>query len=809
MQSQIEKFKKALREEALKERQQWEQALTEIDHSFNPRDIKPKDTCLIIEKINAAGLSALANALKTNSTLLELKIAEFHLMSPEAKKTIRDALKENYTITAFNHSLNTSWDALRANIDRILKNESFVKVERDEQIDAYLLRNQQLTNCLKPLIDALAAGEWLTDGAVIDPCLKTLEALLPKLHQLTSQSYPQQAYYLLTYFKGRAQAIDESPLKKFCSLLNLAPFLHPPFQAGIRQLMLQLLFSGALSFVFETQNLISEEQLLILSLLEDSLDKLEHKPFAEIALFKILHPEQKFTLGAREAFAMQTVLLPEKEIRELLSDIRLRDTVAFATRQKIWNLLEAPRGWAGLLETACTVPEFIKAIKAKYPQVQSVTAIAHCFWAHKNQRPLTLPLTHAPQPQLEVLPDFNTTPKLEDLTSELKQSLAAALSDRSKGMEEAEAVEVNPPQPYLFKPSSTQAYTLFASKSNAEPLTDHELVDNRFSTSLGVVHAYSYNLLTRKCMTFRPAQTGGELNVRLNCPLSWIMNSKLQDINQELLKYGVRLRKAANPKLFVKEELELVDCATQLRAQGLPIDKLYLETEEEYTKRLSSLGALIGQKMQAATLKQEVVFFALQELHHDDSSVDTLMDAIHLHFNSGTAGIHYQKIAGSSCFPAIVYNKNLLEPVSDLRVNEFIAEFTGLIRGTGGQGSVRQLSVCAFKKKNQDEVFLAASYHADYATINQNKNEHLMLDIAQLAQKYCVIMGGDFNKKIENPSAFELLEGGLSNENLQVRMKSTPPGLQLNDTIDAVFVPYSLDNDNLYENALEKDLYTF
>ncbi|HIF0233143.1 TPA: hypothetical protein ACXYK5_003090 [Legionella pneumophila] len=338
----------------------------------------------------------------------------------------------------------------------------------------------------------------------------------------------------------------------------------------------------------------------------------------------------------------------------------------------------------------------------------------------------------------------------------------------------------------------TVSPALLPSNNKEEPLTDHELVDNLFSTSLGVVHAYSYNLLTRKCMTFRPAQTGGELNVRLNCPLSWIMNSKLQDINQELLTYGVRLRKAANPKLFVKEELELVDCATQLRAQALPIDKLYLETEEEYTKRLSSLGALIGQKMQAATLKQEVVFFALQELHHDDSSVDTLMNAIHLHFNSGTAGIHYQKIAGSSCFPAVVYNKNILEPVSDASVDAFTTEFTALIRGNGGTGSVRQLSVGAFKMQDHSDVFLVASFHADYATINQNKNEHLLVELAELAQKYSVILGGDFNKKIENQSAFEGLEGALSDENIQVRMKSTPPGLQLNDTLDAVFVPYTL-----------------
>ncbi len=338
----------------------------------------------------------------------------------------------------------------------------------------------------------------------------------------------------------------------------------------------------------------------------------------------------------------------------------------------------------------------------------------------------------------------------------------------------------------------TVSPTSLPSNNTKESLTDHELVDNSFSTSIGVVHAYSYNLLTRKCMTFRPAQTGGELNVRLNCPLSWIMNSKLQDINQELLQYGVRLRKAANPKLFVKEELELVDCATQLRAHVLPIDKLYLETEEEYSKRLSSLGALIGQKMQAATLKQEMVFFALQELHHDDSSVDTLMNAIQLHFNSGTAGIHYQKIVGSSCFPAVVYNKNILEPVSNARVDAFTTEFTALIRGNGGTGSVRQLRVGAFKMQKHDEVFLVASFHADYATINRNKNEHLLVELAELAQKYSVILGGDFNKKIESQSTFEGLEGTLSNESIQVRMKSTPPGLQLNDTLDAVFVPYTL-----------------
>lgn len=341
------------------------------------------------------------------------------------------------------------------------------------------------------------------------------------------------------------------------------------------------------------------------------------------------------------------------------------------------------------------------------------------------------------------------------------------------------------------------------SMNSNDQLSDHELVDNIFSTSFGVIHAYSYNLLTRQSITFGQTNPQNTISVRLNCPLSWIVNSqKLNNVNIELFKYGVRLRKIFNQKLLGKEELELIDISTQQPSKILPVTQIFLETESEFIKRLSLLGEFIGKKMQTDTSNNEIVIFSIQELHNNDLSIPTLIDAINLHFKDGTAGIHYKKVEGSVCFTAILYNKCVLKPVYDKRIDEFTSEFSSLIRGNKDKTPVRHLCVCAFNKINNDEVFLAASFHADYVTMNQSNKEKILFEISNLVQEYGVILGGDFNKKTDDYSTLYFIEKELSNENINVKMKSTPPGLQLSDTIDAVFLPYSLANNKSNKNVM-------
>ncbi|MBN9229213.1 MAG: hypothetical protein J0I93_00055 [Legionella sp.] len=356
--------------------------------------------------IESAGISVLADILKNNTGLTEILIYENNKINDTDMKVLMEALKDNYTL-------------LNLGRDEKTNHSQYHKV-----IGRFLHRNKLIADCLKPLTDSLISGDLLTDAKVIEDCLQALSKILPRLHKLPENSYPQEAYRVLTYLKQQSAPSDKDGLKVLPYLSH--PFKHRPFQMLVDQKLVMLLVTGTLSDDLQEYNVAREERLLTLGLLHDSLHKLEMKTFATMALFNLLHPDQVYTMQAHEVFDTRTVLLSEHELRQLVQS-------ALATPSKkgetvlLEQLLNAPRDLVGLLTAACSSPAFLNTLKIKYPQAQAVTTIAHCLWANHNQSPLTLAIPNEPQWQPDAGVALELELTIEHFITELKASLASAL----------------------------------------------------------------------------------------------------------------------------------------------------------------------------------------------------------------------------------------------------------------------------------------------------------------------------------------------------------------------------------------------
>lgn len=332
--------------------------------------------------------------------------------------------------------------------------------------------------------------------------------------------------------------------------------------------------------------------------------------------------------------------------------------------------------------------------------------------------------------------------------------------------------------------------------------SDHELLDIVAATNIGLVRAFSLNLLTRQCLVFRQSNEKNDVTVRINCPISWFRNSKNQEkLLMELKKENMTLREVVSiPGVTSgKRQLELIDLKTNKASTRLPnFQDFYLETKEEYYKRISHVGMLMGKKIQEATKSGEKVIFSVQELQSDDYSMLAFMFGVNSNENNHLKIICKRPKEETSYMNALLYDDRQFMPLDNFsvygdRIKKFEKDFASMVRGEGNNvGDVANLFTVVFEDIHDQKILCAVSVHGDFLMMNQDIHEYDLFDkISDIAQKYGIIIAGDFNKKIKNEFEFKFFNNKLSSKERDIKsmLKSTEKGLQLHDTLDAIFVP--------------------
>jgi hypothetical protein len=331
--------------------------------------------------------------------------------------------------------------------------------------------------------------------------------------------------------------------------------------------------------------------------------------------------------------------------------------------------------------------------------------------------------------------------------------------------------------------------------------SDHYIIDTLVASNIGPIHAYSLNLLTRQAITFRQSNDSQHVNVRLNCPLSWFLdNPQMCKIQEKLQEEGKELRLICNDKKFPfeKKQLELVDISSKRMAKHLPKStRIYLETEEEFIKRMYSLGDLIANIMMESARNKEIIIFAIQELTTDKLGYDSFMAGVHSNNRENISCARDVK-AITPYVPALLYDNDQLEYLNeeisfnwDKNFNDFEKDLVSIIRGNSNSTFIGQLFVGYFRSLSCDTIISAVIYHGDFSMINQESHETLplMTKIANLCQDYSMVIAGDFNRKIDHQDDMQLLGAINDTKNIYTAFHSTEPGLQLHDTLDAIFAP--------------------
>lgn len=331
--------------------------------------------------------------------------------------------------------------------------------------------------------------------------------------------------------------------------------------------------------------------------------------------------------------------------------------------------------------------------------------------------------------------------------------------------------------------------------------SDHNFLDTLVDTNIGKLHIYSLNLLTRQCINFRQTNIYDAVNARLNFPISWFHGTKnealvLAKLQQEGKTMRFIEKTMSHP--FEKQQLELIDISTGNPSRTLPSTiKMYIETEEEYFKRIFKLGVFVSEKMTAAIRIGETVIFAIQELQSDINSINAFMMGVNFHKNNTTSCYCIRPKEDSVYMTGLLYDKKQLLPLSgnivyDEKIKKFENDFAKLLRGAQSTGHFAYLVTAAFKDLITEKIICASSVHADFGMVNQDiHQQNLMSKIAAMSQEYGIVIAGDFNRKIQHETEIHSLYKKILDESIEIKFmaKSTKPGLQLHDTMDAIFTP--------------------
>ncbi|NNM58349.1 MAG: hypothetical protein HKM04_00850 [Legionellales bacterium] len=334
--------------------------------------------------------------------------------------------------------------------------------------------------------------------------------------------------------------------------------------------------------------------------------------------------------------------------------------------------------------------------------------------------------------------------------------------------------------------------------------SDHYLLEGDFATTLGQMHIGTLNLLIRKTLRLYQPQPEGEVLVRLNLPLIWVLNSPIfSQIEEQLKFYGIKLRLTLLKEPdhgHKKKQLELVGLESNLPVMSLPpVTKFYFEDEEEFHERMCSLGSLVGKRIEISLAKKELNFFTIQELQTDDLAFSFFLKGLRANGRSYLECFHEKKPVFYA--PAILYDNRQFQRISmenaideQRKIDAFKHDLCALIRGNYSDNEIGQLLIAAFKQTKLDNLILVASFHANFAVMNQSANQASVLikELAELAASHHIVLAGDFNQKIHNTAEAEFIQKQLGSDYYSVKLKSTKPGLQMHNTLDGLIVPYSL-----------------
>lgn len=322
--------------------------------------------------------------------------------------------------------------------------------------------------------------------------------------------------------------------------------------------------------------------------------------------------------------------------------------------------------------------------------------------------------------------------------------------------------------------------------------TDHHIVIQDAQTSLGNLRVFSLNILTRQCVVFFNSPLSTEKLVRLNLPLSWFLTHAKYTSAQLLLEqYGRTLKLLVQPHAGVKQQLTLATLDHLPQAQeNFTLDNIFLETETEYAGRLRALSEFIGHELIKAQQENYIPIFLLQELPTSLTSLTIFLSDLK---NIAPHIACYYETSPKAFMPAILYDSSQLvlqkDRASLALINTVSETFKSIIKDASSSNYIGQFLLAAFKHRKSDQLLLINSAHIDFSIINQDSHHtlELMQKLANLAVQHHMILGGDFNRKINIEELAQLEQFNFVN--CKAAFKSTEPGLQLHDTLDGLFIP--------------------
>ncbi|MBA2651509.1 MAG: hypothetical protein H0U73_04485 [Tatlockia sp.] len=332
-------------------------------------------------QIGAAGAKDISEALKTNTSLSSLDL-RYNQIGDAGAKSLSEALKTNTSLASLRLANNNiSAQGMEFLKQALQSNYTLLEIEGnvDPQITECLTRNKALNDILKPLIEVLNKKSYLNKGDTIEGIL-SLQTLFPDLDSLPEDSYPFEAYRLLTALSFRTHFSIEAKLDALEYILS--PFKHQPYQHYADKIV-GLLLSGDLSQVLEQHKLAKIGFLLTLTRFKAHLDQPEVNNFAQMALFKLIH-DTHYDLQNHYDFKESTSLITEKEFLNLLKKAlsQCENTNPFEA-QLLKALLYSPI-CSFSLATASQSSAFYETFKAPYPNATGFTTVDHCLLTYAN-----------------------------------------------------------------------------------------------------------------------------------------------------------------------------------------------------------------------------------------------------------------------------------------------------------------------------------------------------------------------------------------------------------------------------------------
>ncbi len=346
-------------------------------------------------QIRAEGTKDFAGVLKNNTSLTLIDLSD-NQIGNEGAKVLARALETNTSLTELDLSGNQIDDAGVKDLVNALKN-NYMLLKLDgitltKEAKQHLNRNKEIGKSLSPLNKAIKKGVLLNDGKTFQTCLKNLEIDLPELDAMPQDSYPAEAYRLLTALGHHSRSYDHGAQKDALHAL-LPPFKHQAFQ-HLADKTLGLLLAGDFSHTLKDKHLEKEGHLLSLYGFRNHLHLPAIKIFAQIALFKLIQGNNTiYTYHEQQGIERDTLILTQNEFISLLEsalmNLENEKSDSYET-QLLKALLESKICYPFSLSTACQSNAFSDAFKAKYPNAKSFTTIEHCLLIGANDKPIFL-----------------------------------------------------------------------------------------------------------------------------------------------------------------------------------------------------------------------------------------------------------------------------------------------------------------------------------------------------------------------------------------------------------------------------------